>query len=107
MFSTWTNLRKKTVDTQALQRLIITDCKYFRNQNKLNRLLVNADYKTPTSDLLTATGSLSIQQLIAYQTAVMAYKINQSKKPHYLHQKLLTNKSAHDLRGRTDPLHQP
>ena len=76
-------------------------------QNRLNRLLVNADYKTPTAELLTATGSLSIQQLIAYQTAVMAYKISQSKKPHYLHQKLITNKSVHDLRGRSDPLQQP
>ena len=72
-------------------------------QNKLNRLLVNADYKTPTSDLLAATGSLSIQQLIAYHTAVMAYKITQSKKP----QKLNINKSVQDLRGRSDLMQHP
>ena len=35
-------------------------------QNKLNRVLINADYKTPTSELIAATNCLSIQQLIAY-----------------------------------------
>ena len=69
-------------------------------QNKLNRVLTNSDQNTPTSELLEATSSLSIQQLIAYQTVLMAYKINQSKKPTYLYQKLQKTKSAHNLRGR-------
>ena len=33
-------------------------------QNKLNRLLLRADYKTSTAELLQGTGSLSIQQMI-------------------------------------------
>ena len=76
-------------------------------QNKLNRVLINADYKTPTSELIAATNSLSIQQLIAYQTAVMAYKITQSQKPQYLYQKLQVHKSVHNLRGRSDHLQHP
>ena len=53
-------------------------------QNKLNRLLLQAGPRTPTSQLLEDTGSLSVQQMIAHQTVVMAYKMIKSKKPDYL-----------------------
>ena len=53
-------------------------------QNKLNKLLLTADYNTPTEDLLHQTGSLSIHQMVAYQTAVSTYKIVKSGKPSYI-----------------------
>ena len=57
-------------------------------QNKLNRLLLNAEYNTPTSDLLSRTDSLSIHQMVAHQTAVSAYKIIKTGKPTYIAAKL-------------------
>ena len=68
-------------------------------QNKLNRLLLEADPCTPTSQLLQDTGSLSVQQMIAHQTVVMAYKIINSKKPDYLARKLRLVDPGRDLRG--------
>ena len=53
-------------------------------QNKGNRLLLCASYNTPTVELLRDTESLSVQQMIAYQTAVSVLKIIQSGKPTYL-----------------------
>ena len=50
-------------------------------QNKLNRVLTGMDLRTPTSTLLRETNSLSIQQMIAYQTILMAKKIIVSNKP--------------------------
>ena len=44
-------------------------------QNKVNRLITGANNRTSTSELLDMTDSLSIQQMIGYQTLVMAYKI--------------------------------
>ena len=76
-------------------------------QNQLNRVLVNAARNTPTSELLEATNSLSIQQLIAYQTVLMAHKITKSGKPVYLHKKLQVIKSAHSLRGRNEQYQHP
>ena len=43
-------------------------------QNKLNRLLLYAQYNTPTADLLEQTGSISIHQMVAYQTAVLRWR---------------------------------
>ena len=57
-------------------------------QNKLNKLLLDAEYNTPTADLLHQTGSLSIHQMIAYHTAVSTYKIIKSGKPSYIAAKL-------------------
>ena len=57
-------------------------------QNKLNKLLLNAEYNTPTAELLKQTGSLSIHQMVAYQTAVTTYKIVKSGKPSYIAEKL-------------------
>ena len=56
-------------------------------QNKLNRLLLNADYTTPTSELLDQTGSLSVHQMTAYHTALTTHKIIQSGKPSYIAEK--------------------
>ena len=69
-------------------------------QNKVNRLLLDAEYTTPTVELLKATGSLSIQQMIAYQTVVSAQKIIQSKKPLYLANKMRSKEDCMRLRGR-------
>ena len=57
-------------------------------QNKLNRMLLSADYNTPTVDLLEQTGSLSIHQMVAYQTAVATHKIVQSGKSSYIARKM-------------------
>ena len=53
-------------------------------QNKLNRILTHADYNTSTVDLLEQTDSLSVHQMVAFQTAVGTYKIVKSGKPKYL-----------------------
>ena len=53
-------------------------------QNKLNKMLLTADYNTSTEDLLHQTGSLSVHQMVAYQTAVSTYKIVKSGKPSYI-----------------------
>ena len=76
-------------------------------QNKLNRLLLNAKYNTPTEKLLQDTDTLSIQQLIAYQTATMAYKVVQSKKPEYLYKKIRIQNGGSTLRGRLGSIGQP
>ena len=60
-------------------------------QNSLNRLLTGADYNTSTVKLLEKSDSLSVQQMIAFQTIVMTYKIIKSRKPTYLASKLQKN----------------
>ena len=57
-------------------------------QNKLNRLLLDADYNTSTQDLLNKTDTLSIHQMVAYHTAVNTYKIIKSGKPTYIAMKM-------------------
>jgi hypothetical protein len=59
--------------------------------NKLNRLLTGSQYNTPTLELLQQTNSLSIQQMIAFQTITMTHKILKSKKPSYLSRKIQEN----------------
>ena len=68
-------------------------------QNKLNRLILGAEPRTPTAQLLQDTVSLSIQQLIAYHTAVLEYKVVKSRKPSYMAQRLQIINSERDLRG--------
>ena len=60
-------------------------------QNKLNRLLTDAQWNTPTIELLEQTNSLSIQQMIAFQTIMMAWKIMKTKQPEYLARNMNTN----------------
>ena len=69
-------------------------------QNKVNRLILNASYDTPTAALLRDTDSLSVQRMIAAQTAVSVYKILKSGKPTYLSRKLMTKSRSMKLRGR-------
>ena len=69
-------------------------------QNKLNRLLLRADYNTPTEQLLEDTGSLSVQQMIGYHSAVLAYKIVSTGKPEYLAKRLKQRKEGVNLRER-------
>ena len=70
-------------------------------QNSLNRLITRAEYNTPTLELLKMTDSLSVQQMIAFQTIVMTHKIMKSKKPSYLANKLQGRHNDRDLRGYT------
>ena len=76
-------------------------------QNKLNRILLRADRNTPTEKLLEDTGSLSIQQMIAYNSAVLTFKIVNSGKPKYLADKLLQRQEGSELRGRLGSIHMP
>ena len=76
-------------------------------QNNLNRLLTDTDFNTSTKDLLEMTDSLSVQQMIAYQTMVMAYKIMRSKKPTYLANKMQLSSNQANLRGRSGGVHLP
>ena len=68
-------------------------------QNSLNRLITGAEYNTPTAELLQETDTLSIHQLITYQTAVMSYKIIQSKKPAYIAERMQVRTKKMRLRG--------
>ena len=67
-------------------------------QNKLNRLLLNARFDTPTEVLLRETSSLSIQQMIAYHTTLLARKILTSGKPHHLKERLVERNDGMHLR---------
>ena len=75
-------------------------------QNQLNRLLTGALYNTPTKQLLIETNSLSVQQMIAFQTGVMSFKIMQSKKPTYLACKMQEKTTSMSLRGRSGSVSQ-
>ena len=75
-------------------------------QNKMNRLLTQAEYNTPTVKLLDDTDSLSILQMIANQSAILAYKIIKSGKPQYLAQKLQQKKEGMVLRGNLGSIRQ-
>ena len=68
-------------------------------QNKVNRLITGADKRTSTSNLLEMTDSLSVQQMIGYQTLIMTYKILDSKKPVYLANRICKNQSMINLRS--------
>ena len=53
-------------------------------QNKLLRMISSSTYDTPVTQLLQMTGSLSINQLIAFTTTLTFFKIRQAKEPVYL-----------------------
>ena len=76
-------------------------------QNKVNRLLLGADYNTSTADLVRDTESLSVQQMIAYQTTVAVHKVVQSNKPTYLANKMKVKNQSMHLRGRLGSIGQP
>ena len=65
----------------------------------MNRLLTGAEYNTPTVELLEKSDSLSVQQMIAFQTIVMTYKIIKSGKPSYLARKLQVRSDDRRIRG--------
>ena len=67
-------------------------------QNNLNRVLLKAKYDTPTEVLLKETKSLSIQQMIAYQTAVLAFKIIKTGKPSYIASRMMRTETGLVLR---------
>ena len=69
-------------------------------QNSVSRLITGARYDTSTSDLLNATGSLSVQQMVAYHTLVMVHKIVNTGLPCYLADRLqLRSAVGRELRG--------
>ena len=76
-------------------------------QNKLNQLILGADFTISTSDLLKETDSLSIQQMITYQTAVTAFRIRKTNKPKYIAERMKVKDISMNLRGRQGIIHQP
>ena len=76
-------------------------------QNKLNRLLLTADYNTPTEELLHQAGSLSVHQMVAYQTAVSSHTIVSSGKPLYIASKLRGRQLNMDTRHGESSVIQP
>ena len=75
-------------------------------QNKVNRLLTNAKYDTPTENLLKETNSLSVQQMIAYHSALLAYKVVKSGKPSYIKERLNSKTCSMSLRGQSNGIIQ-
>ena len=63
-------------------------------------MITGANYNTPTAKLLEETDTLSVHQLVAYQTAVMAYKVIQTKKPTYIAERMQSRSGNKKLRGR-------
>ena len=59
-------------------------------QNKTMRLETNQGYRTPTKELLTRTGKLSVHQMVAHSTAVQVYNIRRTQEPKYHYQRLFT-----------------
>ena len=57
-------------------------------QNTVLRLLTGARRGTPTTTLLEITDTLSVQQLVAFQTLVMLNKVITTSVPFYLAKKL-------------------
>ena len=60
-------------------------------QNKILRLKTGLPYDTSTKDLIEASGDLSIQQLTAYTSLVLAQKTIHNQEPAYLAAKLQRN----------------
>ena len=57
-------------------------------QNRVCRLKTGHNYDVPTSKLLHDSHDLSVHQLTAYHTLLMAHKILVHQKPRYLYEKL-------------------
>ena len=53
-------------------------------QNKVMRLITGMEKATPTTTLLKLTKSLSVQQMIVFQTLTMVHKVIHTAKPAYL-----------------------
>ena len=65
--------------------MTMTDCNKLQDlQTSVNRLITGARKGTATTDLLDATNSLSVQQMVAYYTLIMVHKIIMTGKPAYL-----------------------
>ena len=57
-------------------------------QNKVLHLLTGHGYETPVLQLLQESNILSVNQLIAYNTIITVFKINQSSEPLYIAERL-------------------
>ena len=68
-------------------------------QNNVNRILLKANSMTFTVDLCHLTDSLSVHQMIAFQTLVMTHKIVQSGEPSYIADKIKSKQTNARLRG--------
>ena len=53
------------------------------------RLITEARRDIPISELLKMTCTLSVQQLIAFQTLIIVHKVINSARPAYLAEKLI------------------
>ena len=74
-------------------------------QNSVNRLLTGARQGVSTADLLRATNTLSIHQMIAYHTLVMVHKIINTGKPSYIAERLkLRSVDGRGLRGHREKM---
>ena len=62
-------------------------------QNKLMRILSRSERNTATTELLQKTNSLSVQQMIAFQTIVATKRVIDKKKPKYLAERLQTTEN--------------
>ena len=62
-------------------------------QNKVLRLITGHGYDSHIIDLLSESGMLSVNQLIAYRTIVSIYKIKNSDEPTYLANKLAATRN--------------
>ena len=57
-------------------------------QNNVMRLLTGMKRATPTTTLLKMTKSLSVQQMIVFQTLTLVHKVIHTSKPAYLSSRL-------------------
>ena len=70
-------------------------------QNKIMRILTHQGFDTPVTQLLSESGMLSVNQLVAYSKVVVVFKVLQSGQPGYFSDRLRTgqqlNRRSHDI----------
>ena len=74
-------------------------------QNKAARLVTRCDSQTPVSSLLNQCGWLSVSQLGAYHSLVLAFKVKSTKCPQYLFEKMWEKEPfLYNTRSRSESL---
>jgi hypothetical protein len=69
-------------------------------QNSVNRLITGARYGVATSDLLSDTNTLAVQQILAHYTLILVHKIRKTGNPAYIAGRMkLRREDERELRG--------
>ena len=67
-------------------------------QNKILRIISGHKYETPVKTLLKDTNMLSINQIVAFSTTLVTFKVRMTGQPAYLAKRLTTKEATHITR---------